>query len=540
MSLVKLYQKESETSGTSLLVMSVISGIANAYILKTVISAADAAGSGQLNHKFIPEFIVAFAFFFIGKRYAMIKAIAIVEDMLHKVRDRLSVKITDTELVFLEHTAKEEIYTKLTHDTNQISDSAHTITNAFNYILVFFFCMIYIGYLSLLAFAVTVALIGGGTFAYLTLQRKITQDIRRTSEKESRYFEMLGHAIDGFKELKMNRKKRSDYTDALSAVGQITKRLKIRTGFGVVTASMFGQVFFSLLIGITVFVLSQLGHVSSEVIIKVTTAILFMSGPITVVVTTIPTFLRAGVAIENIYSLEDALDKAAENLKRNRPLIKISQFNEIRFDSVSFRYTFNGETLFRLEPFSLSVRRGEILFVVGGNGSGKSTFMKLLTGLYTPESGNITIDGTDIRETDYKELFSLIFTDFHLFNCLYGLEGIDHETVNQLLKIMNMDHKTKFVGNRFTNIHLSTGQRKRLAMIITLLEDKPICVFDEWAADQDPKFRQYFYEVLLKEMKAQGKTVIAVSHDDRYFHCADRVMKMEMGRFVSEEIGTQE
>ncbi len=146
--------------------------------------------------------------------------------------------------------------------------------------------------------------------------------MRGTSEKESGYYEMLGHAIDGFKELKLNRKKRSDYADALNRVGEMTKRLKIRTGFGMVTASMFGQAFFYILIGIVVFVLAGFGHVSSDVIIKVTAAVLFMTGPITAVVTTIPTFLRAGVAVENIYSLEGALDNAVVRPEQDRPLKK--------------------------------------------------------------------------------------------------------------------------------------------------------------------------------------------------------------------------
>ena len=133
---------------------------------------------------------------------------------------------------------------------------------------------------------------------------------------------------------------------------------------------------------------------------------------------------------------------------------------------------------------------------------------------------------------EYRELFSAIFYDFHLFDKLYGLEKVDPGRIYELLEVMQLERKTEFRDNRFTRQNLSTGQRKRLALIVTLLENKPVFIFDEWAADQDPQFKDYFYNELLKKLKADGKTVIAVSHDDRYFHLADRVIKMDYGKFV--------
>jgi putative ATP-binding cassette transporter len=119
-----------------------------------------------------------------------------------------------------------------------------------------------------------------------------------------------------------------------------------------------------------------------------------------------------------------------------------------------------------------------------------------------------------------------------LFGKLYGLRDLDPGQVNALLERMQLDTKTAYVDGRFTSLNLSTGQRKRMGLLIALLEDKPICVFDEWAAEQDPEFRSYFYEELLHQLKEEGKTIIAVSHDDRYFHHADKIIKMEYGQLV--------
>ncbi len=192
--------------------------------------------------------------------------------------------------------------------------------------------------------------------------------------------------------------------------------------------------------------------------------------------------------------------------------------------------------MFLMGPVNLSIRQGEVLFIVGGNGCGKSTLLKLLTGLYFPlAGGRLTLDNQLVTYDTYqayRELYSIIFTDFHLFHKLYGLDSIDENQVKQLLKEMEIQNKTDYADNQFTNIDLSTGQRKRLAYISTLLEDKAIFVFDEWAADQDPVYRKLFYEKFLDDLRAMNKTVIAVTHDDNYFDMADRVIKMEEGRLI--------
>lgn len=186
-------------------------------------------------------------------------------------------------------------------------------------------------------------------------------------------------------------------------------------------------------------------------------------------------------------------------------------------------------------PIDLEARAGEILFIVGGNGSGKSTLLKALTGLYHPQSGSITMDDTLLNQenaTWYRSHFSAVFSEYHLFDRLYGLADVPAERVHELLRLMQLSDKTAFENGRFTTLDLSHGQKKRLGLLVALLENRPILVLDEWAADQDPPFRRYFYEELLPQLKQQGKTIIAVTHDDKYFDRADRVVKMEYGGFV--------
>jgi putative ATP-binding cassette transporter len=247
------------------------------------------------------------------------------------------------------------------------------------------------------------------------------------------------------------------------------------------------------------------------------------------------------VALSQIEALEAKLD-AAITVAADGPAPEDpwqGRLSSVEARNVEYEYpSDNGGEPFRIGPISLTVSAGEVVFIVGGNGSGKSTFLKVLTGLYTPRAGSLRVDGVAVVPENvaaYRELLSAIFSDFHLFAKLYGLLGADAAAVRGLLAQMRLDDKTSFQGGRFTNRKLSTGQRKRLAMIVAMLEDRPLCVFDEWAADQDPVFRKYFYEELLPLLQRRGKTIIAVSHDDRYFDCADRVVTMEEGKIRSLE-----
>jgi putative ATP-binding cassette transporter len=202
----------------------------------------------------------------------------------------------------------------------------------------------------------------------------------------------------------------------------------------------------------------------------------------------------------------------------------------------------DGAPVFTSGPWSLTLKRGETVFLVGGNGSGKSTVLRQIVGLYRPDNGRVDVDGVTVEGraiAGLREQFSAIFGDFHLFDRLYGLEQVDPQKVNRLIDEMWLTGKVKFEDGRFTDLNLSTGQRKRLALIVALLEDRPIYAFDEWSAEQDAVFREEFYERILPALKAAGKTVVAVTHDERFWPLADRVVRFDLGRIDWERTGAE-
>ena len=192
---------------------------------------------------------------------------------------------------------------------------------------------------------------------------------------------------------------------------------------------------------------------------------------------------------------------------------------------------------FMIGPISLDFRSGELVFLVGGNGSGKSTLAKIITGLYPPESGGIFLDGrpiTNENRDDYRQLFSVVFSDFYLFEDLLGLEAVNLDAqARDYLVQLHLHHKVKIENGAFSTTALSQGQRKRLALLTAYLEDRPFYLFDEWASDQDPLFKELFYTQLLSDLKSRGKTVLVITHDEKYFHLADRLIKLEDGKVLS-------
>lgn len=530
--------KETDVPQKRILVLATISGAANAFMLAMINMGADAASdpAKQLQSHYFVMFLVLFGLFYVGKKRLLVISNDLVENMLHHIRDRITQKIRRTNLTNIERLEHTEIHTRLTQETATLSQAGTVMVFSAQAVVMIFFTSLYIAYISLSAFFLIMVTISIGIAINYYKESATKAEVKKANDLLDRFFTLFQGALHGFKELKVNKKKSDAVFRELHDVSiQATER-KIVAGNLFNENIMFAQVFWYALIMVIVFIMPQFTDAYANTIIKLTTAILFMYGPLEMVVNTMPLFAKANIAADYLYQLEEKLDQSHDIESRTTSLEKSLDFKHISLQNLHFSYRDTvGNAQFSVGPIDNSIQKGDIVFLIGGNGSGKSTFIRLLLGLYLPDQGKIELDGKIVENEsvlDYRQLFSIVLSDFHLFHKLYGHDQVDEEKIHTLIEQMELSHKVQYIDGMFSDLNLSTGQKKRLALAIMLLENKPIVVLDEWAADQDPEFKKHFYEDIIQDFRAAGTTVIAVTHDDHYFHVADRIWKMEYGTLL--------
>lgn len=405
-------------------------------------------------------------------------------------------------------------------------------------------CGIYLAWLSWPSFLLVVSATVMGALGYQWLHTRAFSMIYASREARTQLFRHFRSLTDGIKELLLHRDRRTEFLDReMHAAADRYRFASIEASKQYALAEAWSHLAFYTMIGVIIFVLPRLVGLTSESLIGYVVVLLYMMSPIWAIIGTLPTIEKGQVAFDNIQKLGISLEKSAAASPSDRPLPP-RRVGTVAFEGVTFRYSdeSTGKDSFRLGPIDLVLRPGELVFVIGGNGSGKSTFVKVLAGLYVPGEGTISLDGTVITDADrewYREHFSVVFSDFYLFEKLLGIdESRVRSQAGAYLARLQIDHKISVSDRTFSTTDLSQGQRKRLALVTAYLEDRPIYVFDEWAADQDPQYKEIFYHDLLQDLRARGKCVVVITHDDRYFHLGDRVIKLEDGKVVDTQVMT--
>jgi len=283
---------------------------------------------------------------------------------------------------------------------------------------------------------------------------------------------------------------------------------------------------------------THIASLSAGEIVKFIFTLLFLVGSISTIVNQLPALARANASYKHLAQISKELE--AEQIQTVMPsgIIRPNDFESIEIKDIQFLYEQSGDG-FRIGPFDFSINKGEVVFIYGGNGSGKTTFINTLMGVYACHSGEILFNAGKIENgqlAKYRANFAFVASDYYLFEELYGIEKVDLEMWDYYLDLFELTGLLTLEEKKLSTVNLSTGQRKRLALMVALQEHKPVLVLDEWAADQDPLFRKKFYTKILPILKSKGFTVIAITHDDRYYHCADRLFRMEEGLLVPEDV----
>lgn len=550
MKLFKIIKRET-TKNTSNLVLAIfLGGISQMLLVEILHNAAEQASVASISIRHFLLLGCCISLYLFAQKYVSDKSCEIVEQAIVKIRCRIANKIRKTELSTLEAIGSASLYARLTQDALYISNTASMTINNLQAFFMMLFMLFYLCWLSPSVFFLVFLSLLLGVISYARYSEIYAHNWRLLSKRETAFFEKFSHVLSGFKEIRINETKSNEVYADYVKVNKEKLDIRVKTTQLYNVNKLFAAGFFFLaIIGVLV-ILPHFQEITSGDMLKIIATLLFIFGPYQSVIAGVSIFALADNSAKNIWELEEQLNQKLKFQKKsfnptegNTALPPLRLKGALHLKGLMFQYkNKDGVDNFSIGPIDLKIDKGEIIFVTGGNGSGKSTFMKLLTGLYLPKGGVIYLqESSEAKEIktyitphnyqQYRELFTTIFTDFHLFDKLYGLKDINPLEVKQLLQEMELPkEKTTYRNRAFTNIKLSSGQRKRLALINAILEDKDIYILDEVAADLDPWFRDVYYYKILTKLKAKGKTVFVISHDRKYWEIADRILHLENGQ----------
>lgn len=502
------------------------------YIMNNVISGKEGFLTDYMGIVFVSVVIYTYLLNIIFQKKINKYSFEILYENEKKIFD----KILKAPLITLEKLGSERFFTVI-EDLRVFSTFPEVVTHTINSLLMLLLCMGYLFTLSVSSALTIVTLIILIAVTYFLVISTMSQKVATLRKHNEHYYKYVDDVIKGFKGFKLSGLRRDNLMSKYLAPNrENAKVLDFNINYVFLSINLISQYGLYLVIGVILFLLPQIGLLEREDVISYVVVLLFISGPINNLINMQNIYTRLSVANTRINNFLKDFDttEAVVEIQNTTP----ETFNSLTFNDISFAYENDAaEKTFALGPINLSVEKGETIFVIGGNGSGKSTFINILTGLYQPSEGEVILNNqkSNNQKTPTQNLISAVFTDNHIFSHNYDDYALENnKDYQELLKIMELDNVILDDKEDSARRPFSKGQGKRMSLIFALLEEKPILVLDEWAADQDPHFRKYFYENLLPKLKQEGKTIIAVTHDDAYFKYADRILKFDYGQIVKD------
>ena len=456
--------------------------------------------------------------------------------ILYKNEKWLFGKMLKVPLIKLEKLGSQRFFTTV-EDLRLFAFLPPVVTHTVNSILMLILCLVYMFTLSISSGLIIVALIIMVAGCYFIVMNSMAKEVAVLRTYNDDYYKYVDDVMKGFKELKLNFFRRENLMNRFLIPNRdLAKELDFRINYVFLSINLISQYGLYFVIAVILFLLPAWGLLSQANVIAYVVIILFSSYPINNLVNLQQIYTRLIVANKRIKKFandfivdEETPNKQIEERDKN--------FESLQYQNISFSYENESEKNgFSLGPIDLEIKQGKTIFIVGGNGSGKSTFINVLTGLYVPTKGELILNGSkENAKEKIQNLIAAVFTDNHIFSHNYeNYELENNPKYKKWITTMQLDHIVTDDTEESARRKFSKGQSKRMSLIFALLENKPILVLDEWAADQDPHFRKFFYEELIPKLKKEGKTIIAVTHDDAYFNHADRIIKFDYGQIVKD------
>lgn len=513
---------------SSILLISVIPGIANSFIVTIVSQFVN----GGTNVKYLLVFFALATYaYVVTTRISKRRTSYLGALVAHDFNMMVLKNIFKFSYRKFEKIKSGKIYTILNDDIGSIfffsQIAIHIFTNVVTATLVF----VYLFSLNLYSTLTLVGSMGFIFVLYSFLGGPLTKAWNLSRTKREEFTNLVVGLINGFKELILHQVQRNEYDKDMEEKSAKFYQAQLEATYIDVNKTLLSEISFTVAIGVSCLVLPFILQFDKQLITTYVIATLFLWGPFSNILAGIPRIINAKISWKRIQDFLHTPD-AKESFYLESTQKRVSTVDKLQVKDVYYNYQVEGnmdDISYGIGPINFEVNQGDIVFIIGGNGSGKTTFLKILTGLYAPDSGYISVDGQKIDSKVLGEYFSVIFSDFYLFKKIYGINPERLNQVFEWLDMFGLSNKVQIKDGAYSTIDLSKGQRKRLAILKSYLEDRPIYFFDECAADLDPDFKDFFYNQLLKKMRDEGKLLIVITHDDKYFDMASKVYKMEMG-----------
>lgn len=486
-------------------------------------------------------FVASLAVFVVSRWLVSIGIIRFTQGLLQRTRREVLLMILRSSFTALTRN-KSRIYTALTRDTDNIVNASINLVDILTNVVIVGICFIYMATLSWKLLLCMLGLIMFTLAIYFFSVKRAEQLFKQALGHNDTFVKYLNEILRGFKEITMEPAKGAEIAgthieNAISGASTLNQKAQINF----LNNRIIGQIAFYVFIGLVMLFLGNMFGISKGVLVNFIFLVLYIWSPIETVVLLIPNLSQASTSLKRLTELENQMTEALP--EEAPPIQAIPRFERLNMSNICYEYRpeeNNGEPGFGIGPVSFSLEKGEVVFICGGNGSGKTTFINILTGILPHDTGDILVNNRpalSTRTTSYRSLFAPVFSDFHLFDQFYGVQDVDSQKVTTYLQLFEIDNKVKVEDGKFSTVNLSTGQRKRLALICAMIERKPVLILDEFAADQDPHFKRKFYTKIIPFLKNEGFTLVAITHDDNYYQCSDRLYKMDTGRIydISEE-----
>ncbi|PIK82372.1 multidrug ABC transporter permease/ATP-binding protein [Raoultella ornithinolytica] len=478
----------------------------------------------------LPEFLGLLLLLMVVTLGSQLALTTLGHHFVFRLRGEFIKRILDTQIEKVEKIGSASLLAGLTSDIRNITIAFVRLPELVQGIILTFGSAAYLAWLSGKMMMVTALWMALTIWGGFVLVARVYRHMATLRETEDKLYHDYQTVLEGRKELTLNRERAEYVFNQLYLPDAREYRHHIiRADTFHLSAVNWSNIMMLGAIGLVFWMANSLGWANTAVAATYSLTLLFLRTPLLSAVGALPTLLSAQVAFNKLNTFSLAPYRADFPQPEPHP-----HWQTLELRDVCFHYPDNS---FAVGPINLTLQRGELVFLIGGNGSGKSTLAMLLTGLYQPASGQILLDGQPLaadKPEDYRKLFSAVFTDVWLFDWLLGPGGkaADSALVDQWMAYLKMTHKLQLDNGRIVDLKLSKGQKKRVALLLALAEERDIILLDEWAADQDPHFRREFYQQLLPLLQQMGKTVFAISHDDHYFQHADRLLEMRSGQLT--------